>query len=381
MNNHLTEIVVIGGGIVGASIAFRLAERRANVTVVDAAEPGNGTSAVSFAWINARDKNPRAYHDLNRRSLDMWDRFARELGQDVGLTWGGELRWVATEEGAVTLTERVRTLQSWGYRIQTLDEKRVRQLEPQLRTGPVTAASYSTADGHVNTASVIQACLARATTMGAQVYTDRPVTGFEQVAAPGDKRQIVAVNTAGGALACEAVVFAVGPDSPELAALAGVDLPLHNTFGATVVTEPVASIFEQVAVVQTASDVQPQVSFRQLPDGSVMIHGGDGATESGSAGRTEAEVQQLFAAATRFVPALEGVAIKEVRRGRRPIPEDGRPVLGFTAAVPNLYLATMHSGVTLSPLVGEFAAIEILEGVQIDILRPYRLERFYNENA
>ncbi|OUC08262.1 hypothetical protein RY27_10005, partial [Litorilinea aerophila] len=68
--------------------------------------------------------------------------------------------------------------------------------------------------------------------------------------------------------------------------------------------------------------------------------------------------------------------IQEVRRGRRPIPEDGLPILGFTQAVANLYLAAMHSGVTLAALVGELAALEIATGRPVDLLAPYRLERF-----
>ena len=377
MNNEQEpkKIVVIGAGIVGASIAFRLAQRGADVTILDASEPGKGASVVSFAWINARDKNPRAYHDLNRRSLDMWDRFARELGEEIGLVWGGELRWAATAAGAAKLTERVRTLQSWGYRIRLLDEEQVHRLEPGLVTGSVAAASYSTADGHVDPVRVIRACLQRVTARGGKVHTNTAVSGFELAPVDDGKREVVRVGTGQGDFAADAVVLAAGPDTPDVAALAGVEIPMRITFGASLITEPVAPIFEQVAVVQTASDQDPQVSFRQFPDGSVMIHGGGGATESGSVGRTEAEVAQLLAAAGQFVPALEGVTLREVRRGRRPIPEDGHPVIGFTDVITNLYLATMHSGVTLAPLVGEFAALEILDGVRVDLLESYRLER------
>lgn len=375
------KVVVIGAGIVGASIAFRLAQRGATVTVVDAGEPGRGASVVSFAWINARDKNPRAYHDLNRRSLDMWDRFARELGEEVGLVWGGELRWAATAAGAESLAERVRMLQSWGYRIRLLDEEQVHRLEPGLVTGPVAAASYSTADGHVNPVRAIHVCLQQVTARGGEIRANTAVTGFELATADSGGREVVRVNTAEGDLAADAVVLAAGPDTPDVAALAGIEIPMRITFGASLITEPVAPLFEQVAVVQTASDQEPQVSFRQFSNGSVMIHGGGGATESGSIGRSEAEVKQLLAAAGQFVPALEGVTLREVRRGRRPIPQDGHPVLGFTVAIPNVYLATMHSGVTLAPLVGEFATLEILDGVRVDLLQPYRLERFAEADA
>ena len=81
-------------------------------------------------------------------------------------------------------------------------------------------------------------------------------------------------------------------------------------------------------------------------------------------------------AVARFLPVVEGVPIREVRRGRRPIPKDGHPILGFTEKIPNLYLSVMHSGVTLAPLIGECAAIEILDGVRVGFLERYRLERF-----
>ena len=96
-------------------------------------------------------------------------------------------------------------------------------------------------------------------------------------------------------------------------------------------------------------------------------------------GRTDAEVDQILATAAEFLPQLQTASIREVRRGRRPIPRDGLPVLGF--ATFNLYLATMHSGVTLAALVGECAASEILDGTRIDFLEPYRLARFFAQPA
>ena len=76
-----------------------------------------------------------------------------------------------------------------------------------------------------------------------------------------------------------------------------------------------------------------------------------------------------------YPPLPEAQAIP-VPVGYRPMPLDGLPVLGFTQTVPNVYIAVMHSGVTLAPLVGELSAIEIVEGTTVDLLSPYRLERF-----
>ena len=365
-NSNPPHIAVVGAGIVGASIAFHLALRGARVTLFDADTPGAGASAVSFAWINARDKTPRHYHDLNRRSLDMWHRFARRLDADLGLVWGGEIRWAVTPTGGDELTRRVGELQSWGYPIQLLPDDALATLEPGLVLGEVTAACYSPADGHVDAPAVVHACIAGATARGAEI---RPHTRVTDLQLMGDR--VIALQTAAGPFPCDAAVLAGGPDTAALAAYAGIDLPLHHTFGATLFTEPLPPILN--AVVHSPRDLPIGVNFRQCADGTVQIHGG---SHDGSLGKTDAEAERVLATAAGFLPALQNTSIREVRRGRRPIPRDGLPIIGFAATSPNLYLATMHSGVTLAALVGECAAGEILDDARVDFLNPYRLERF-----
>ena len=369
-----SHIAVIGAGIIGASIAYHLARRGIQVTVFDTDQPGQGATALSFAWINGRNKDPRTYYELNRRAVDMWDRFARRLGTGDAIRWGGEMRWAATAAGAAQFRHRVALLQSWGYPIRALQADEVEALEPGLETGRVTAASFTEIDGQVDTAAVVRACLTQAEKLGAEVRSHTRVAEVI-LTCTAHQRRVAALRTAEGEeLPCDAAVLAAGADAPALAAGVGVDMPLDHTFGATVITEPVAPIFEQVAVVHTAGDLDvPQLNFRQLGDGGVMVHGG---SHGESLGRTAVEVEQMMELAARFAPALKGVEVREVRRGRRPMPADGHPILGFTQAVPNLYLAAMHSGVTLAPLVGELSALEIVDGARVEMLEPYRVERF-----
>jgi glycine/D-amino acid oxidase-like deaminating enzyme len=207
-NNPPLSVLVIGAGIVGASIAYHLADQGAQVQILDLGDPGQGASAVSFAWINARDKNPRPYQDLNRRSMEMWDRFARRLGGDIGLTWGGEIRWVSTLDGAQTLAERVKTLQSWGYPIQLLNEQAFRSLEPGITPGRVTGVSYSKDDGHVDTQKVIQACLDGAVKHGAVVSPGMEAVGLKFSNNKGEPKTVSAVIAGGQALSCDVVVLA-----------------------------------------------------------------------------------------------------------------------------------------------------------------------------
>jgi glycine/D-amino acid oxidase-like deaminating enzyme len=374
--------VVVGAGIVGASISFHLARRGVRVTLVDAGAPASGATGVSFAWINARDKNPRHYHDLNRRSLDMWPRFARELGGDIGLTWGGEMRWVATRKAAASFAARVKELQSWGYPIRLLWAEQARALEPGLEFGPVSVASFSEIDGHVDAVAATRAAIERAQQAGLELRAEAPVRSIAVASERrrGRKRARGIVLESGATIEADFTVVAAGTGAERLAASAGVVLREAPTHGATIVTTPVGHIFQTVCVIHTARDSAGLLmNMRQLVDGSVMVHGG---SHDGSVGdRSRGEADALLHAAAAIVPELRKAGVREVRSGRRPMPADGHPVLGFSEEVENLYFAVTHSGVTLAPVIGEFAAIEILDGARIDLLAPYRVERFADTQA
>jgi glycine/D-amino acid oxidase-like deaminating enzyme len=106
-----------------------------------------------------------------------------------------------------------------------------------------------------------------------------------------------------------------------------------------------------------------------------MLHGLSPSVK-GSLGRTDDEVEQVLEVAARFVPALADATVAEVRTSGRPTPEGGLPVMGFAEAAPSVYLAAMHNAVTLAPLAGELAAVEILDRARVDVLEPCRPERF-----
>ena len=262
-------------------------------------------------------------------------------------------------------------------RIRLLNESETRILEPGLQFGEIAAGSFTQIDGHVEPKKVIDACLDHVRRHGGVVHSNCRVTGLYKGGEVRERDEISVVSTECGRFNADHVVLATGADTPELAATADLRVPLDHSFGATIVTEPTESIFQNVGVVHTPHEVDPQINIRQLQDGSVMVHGGShGGLTDGSLGRTDADVETVFLAAANYIPVLADVRIKDVLRGRRPLPEDGLPIIGYANEVPNLYLAAMHSGVTLAALVGEYAALEILNDCRIDVLKPYRLERF-----
>ena len=365
------RITVIGAGIVGSAIAFHLARRGAQVTLLDAGEPGMGASSHSFAWINAFGKEPRHYNELNRRSLDTWDRYARLLNADVGLRWGGQLTWTASEQDADWLRGNVAKLQSWGYIARMIDETELTRLEPGLRPGTVSAAAISENDGHVLGTKAAQVATGRVRELGGTVKPDSPAIGLETRG-----NEVVSVQVKSESIDCDAVVLAAGVATTELAAMAEVNVPQYESPGVVVKTNPLPQIVRSASVLYAPpiSEDQPEIHIRQGTDGVVMV--GEGTQESLARDDSQEHADRLLARAAHYLPPLSTAQAIPVPVGYRPMPGDEMPILGFTEKVQNLYIALTHSGITLAPLIGEFATMEILDGARIDLLDPFRLERF-----
>ena len=367
------RVIVVGAGIVGASIAYHLSRRKdVAVTVLERDEPCAGASGHSFAWLNSFGKDPVSYHHFNRRSIDVWDRFARRLGMDLDLHWGGELRWESTPDRVEALRQRIVQLQAWGYPIRIISGAELRELEPGLSPGPVTTASFSEIDGRVDPFKVIDACLQRAYEAGAVVHTHTPVNEL----CLDERGKIEAVNTPNGEIRCDVVVLANGTAVTELAATAGVHIPQQHSPGVVVRTDPQPPILQNVSVLHLPpiDENRHEIHLRQSADGTLAI--GQGSQESVDQDDSQEHADDLLSSAVHYLPALAGARAVPKPVGYRPMPIDELPVIGFCDAAPNLYIALMHSGVTLAPLVGELGTVEIVDGAHVEMLAPYRPERF-----
>ena len=371
------RVIVVGAGIVGASIAYHLSHRKdVAVTVLERDEPCAGASGHSFAWLNSFGKDPVSYHHFNRRSMDIWDRFARRLGGHLDLHWGGELRWEREPERVEELRQRIKQLQAWGYPIRIISSDELSELEPGLSPGPVTTASFSEIDGRVDPFKVIEACLQRACEAGTVVNTQTPVNEL----CLGGRGRIEAVNTPNGEISCDVVVLASGTDTTELAATAGVHIPQQHSPGVVVRTDPQPPILQNVSVLHLPpiNENRHEIHLRQSADGTLAI--GQGSQESVDQDDSQEHADDLLSRASHYLPALAGARAIPTPVGYRPMPIDELPVIGFCEAAPNLYIALMHSGVTLAPLVGELAALEIVDGAHVEMLTSYRPERFRSAN-
>ncbi len=371
-------VAVIGAGIMGASVAWRLATRGVRVVLIERGEPGHGASSHSFAWINAGAKEPLGYHNLNRRSLEMWPRFAAAIGDggdpvSTGLRLGGKVSWESVPANAEALITRVRQLQSWGYPSRLIDAAELQHLEPSLIIGDVVAAEFSSNEGQVEPQMVVDCCLRRLRELGCEVCEHTEVDGFEQSA---DGR-VHRVHTNSGSRDVDAVVVAAGLGTTHLASMANVKVPQAQSPGVVIRTDPLPPVLQNVPVVYAPAlgDGRREIHIRQCADGRVMI--GEGDQESLAEDDSQAHANDLLDRARQYLPGLARAKAVPVPVGWRPMPLDGYPVMGFPSSAPNMYIALTHSGVTLAPVLSQLAVQEICDGTPAHaVLGPYRPDRF-----
>jgi glycine/D-amino acid oxidase-like deaminating enzyme len=357
------RIVVAGGGILGANLAYQLARRGASVTLLEKTKPGLGATSKSCAWINSTySKQPWAYFNLNRLGIEGWRQLHLELGDQLPVTWGGSIEWYGDTARAAAFRDEVKHHQAWGYPTEIVDEARLRSLERHVTYGAVAAAGHATSEAHVDPVLATEVLLARAAAFGARIEHPCEITGLDR-----PQGRLRAVRTTKGDVEADVLVVACGTDTTAVAKMAGVAVPLKPSPGVLVHTTPQPRLIDRVVLA-------PVAHMKQKPDGRVVTGVGFGGTPTTDDSR-EAGAAFLKTAAA-VLPQLRDAELDTVTLGWRPLPADGFPIVGFAENSRDVYITVMHSGVTLSPLIGRLAAVEILDGVRAEPLEPYRLARF-----
>ena len=351
------HVLVVGAGIVGASVAWHLARAGARVTVVEAGAPGGVATRRSFAWINASWGNPEPYFRLRVRAMAEWRRLAAELPA-IPLRWCGGLCWDLPAE---QLEAYAREHGGWGYGIRRVDRAEAARLEPNLAAPPAFALHVA-AEGAVEPEDAAHALLAAAERHGATLVRETRVTALAVTAG-----RAVAVETGAGRLAADDIVLAAGLGTAALAATAGVRLPLTAPPGLLVHTRPHAPLLNGLVLA-------PDLHMRQTAAGRIVIGADFGGAEAGA--DPEATARALFERARAMLRGAESLAPDFHAIGERPMPADGFPIVGRPAGLAGLAVAVMHSGITLAPAVGLFVAEDILAGRRDPLLAPYGPERF-----
>lgn len=370
------RVAVIGGGIVGTSIAYHLAIGGADVTVLERGQLAERASRGTFAWINATwAKQPKHYHELNQSGLVGWKRLQSEL--DIPVRWGGSLEWFDSADRHRRLAEQIAEQIEWGEPAEMIGTERFAQLEPNIEFGDTETVAFSPNDGAVDPVLATRR-LAEATQQAGGVIKQECAVEAVSTLDGGD----VQLETSCGPLQVTDFVLATGADPNATLNLAGLDIPQRSTPGVIVVTKPMRPLINRIIVA-------PGVHIHQRDDGRIVLGEQEGAPETDAHAerlrdRPNRFPEQVFAEqhafrilgiAEQFLPGILSAEIEDVFIGWRPLPVDGHPVLGRSPTQPSAYLAIMHSGVSLAPIVGELVAKEILSGETAAGMEPYRPNR------
>ncbi|AUH44713.1 NAD(P)/FAD-dependent oxidoreductase [Streptomyces sp. CMB-StM0423] len=331
------DLVVVGAGIVGASVAYHAAKAGAVVTLLDAGRPARGVTVDSFAWIAASIRTGCAA-GLRVAATDEYRRLEAEL-PGLPVTWSGSLSWRAGESAPEA-----------GPGQEVVDAVTAATLEPNLLQPPDWAV-WAPGEGAVDPVGVTERLIEGARAHGAQVHPDVPVTAVRRDAAG----RVVGTETAAGPLSGATVVLAAGVATAALAAPLDLRVPVDPS---------PATLFRfraPAGLVRTVVNTQ-DFDLRQVATDRIIA-------AADSPEQTLAAIRSTFRGAA-------SVELLSTRVGARPMPADGEPIVGPVAEVPGLYVAVMHAAVTLAPGVGRLVARELVDGTVEPALAGCRLDRF-----
>ena len=366
------RVAIIGAGICGLGIGWRLAAAGADVEVFERGEAGRGATWAAAGMLAAgveAEPGEEALLALNLWSQGLWPDFARALeaasGIEVGYRDEGTLVVAPTRDDAARLRATYDYQTGLGIDLAWLTPAEARRREPYL--GPnLAAAVYSPNDHQANNRQVVRALCGAFLAAGGRLHENCPVTGLDLAAG-----RVCGLWAGERRVSADVVVLAAGPWSQELPGLPEAARP------------PVRPVKGQMLALAMREDA-PLVSHVLWAPGVYLVprHGGRlviGATveEKGFDDRlTAGGIFALLEAAWRAVPAIEELPIDEMWVGFRPTSRDDAPILG-PSPLDGLVVATGHhrNGILLAPATAEALAHLILEGALPEVARPFTLAR------
>ncbi|MFJ4630128.1 NAD(P)/FAD-dependent oxidoreductase [Streptomyces sp. NPDC088847] len=235
--NRQAEVVVIGGGVIGTSIAYHLARAGVrDVVLVERDELAAGSTSKAAGGVRAQFSDVLNVQ-LGARSLEAFARFEEDTGYDIGLHRVGYLFLLSTPEDVASFEAGVRLQNSLDVPSRMIDPAEARRLSPLISTDGLLAAAYSPDDGHCTPEAVVHGYASAARNHGATILRHTDATGIET---HGDT--ITAVVTTLGRIDTRTVICAAGAWSRAIGAMAGVDLPVQPLRRQIAVTEPVSGL-------------------------------------------------------------------------------------------------------------------------------------------
>jgi len=382
------DVVVIGGGIAGASTAYHLSRLGHDVALVERGEIASGASGVnagaidSIGWGHAPDLQAH----LTAGSLEIFKTIQLDLGYDVEFRQSGALQAIHTEEQLAFTHERVARLCAAGHCVELLTIRDARAIEPALSPA-LLGAMYSPLRSQANPVKATRAFATAAEASGARVLTGHEVTGLSQ---RGGGTYVI--DTSRGQLTARALVLAAGAWCGPIGRMLGLHIPIVPVRGQMWAAGPVPpAVFQTISSAESAMqwtrspgndrDTPPQLTHRgdtrltrhlygrQTREGEI-IFGGDRQLVGYDTTPEGAGIEVNHAHAADVLPLLRSLPIRRTWAGLMPFSLDGRPIIGRIPGRENCYVVTglASSGFGRGPMAGKLLADFIHGGHRPDVL-------------
>ena len=367
------DLAIIGGGVIGCAIAWRLAQSGASIALIERGRFGNGASGATAGIIaplwHIPPDNPPLFQ-MGIRSLDLFPQWAAELA-DAGINpefqQTGILRIALTQPDADDLAQSFQWQSQLNLGVQWLKPDDLRQREPQANPEAI-AAVYSPQEGCIRGQRLTHALAHAAAQNGATLYENLPATGLRRA-----KNRITAIETPNGPIPTGQVILAAGPWSgpagPWNAPNAPINLPVRGVKGQRILLR-LPGFLPQSATHNFTGYIAPRL------DGNILVAS---TREEGQFNQTTTAgaIAHLIAVAARAYPNLTQASFIAARAGIRPATPDNQPIIGPHPNIENLTIATGHDaiGIMLSPATAELTAQYILDR-NPNPLKPFTPARF-----
>lgn len=341
------RVVVIGAGIVGASIAYHLAGKGAKVTVVDAAEIASGVTGRSFAWINTSHSGPDPVAQLRAAAIREYHRLETEL-PDLKIRWTGALTYPpGTDRRPAT---------------PLLSRPQVLDIEPHLKNPPQQAV-YDATQGALDAVQATHVLIAGAQAHGAHILEQTQVLGLTT-----HKTAVTGIQTASGTIKADVVVLAAGTGITQLTETLNLPLPIEAS--------PAIFIRYRMQPDRVNTLISsPEMEVRQGPEGILLA--AEDYLDDTLENRPEAIARRTAAAIQNELAGIISIEPDQACIGLRPIAADGTPIIGYLPGIDGVYVCTMHPGVTLAAIVGRLVSEELIDDQASRALSACRPERFF----
>lgn len=371
----MAEVVVVGGGIIGASVAYHLAARgvREIVVLERGMRPGEGSTGRATGGFRVQFASSIDIR-LSQLALRRLEHFREDTGGESGYVPAGYL-WLATDDQTLLTLQAALEIQR-EHGVQNAREVSVadiRSLNPALATGELRGGTYCPTDGFIRPLAILAGYQVAAERLGVRFIYDAEVTAFTLDRSGG----VTHVCTAHDAFATGAVVNAAGPWAAGVALLAGARLPVAPLRRQVALTQPTSVLPSAMPMTIFASD---GFHTRVRDNRVLLLMASPGAADPFDTSVEAAWIERVSEIARHRLPPLVGVAIDRAAcwAGLYEQSPDGHAILGAAAEVPNLYYVNGSSGhgAMHAPALGMLLAELIADGRTTLDIAPLAPDRF-----